>query len=215
MTSVGCVLVLVGVLAHVNAATGLEGLVLGDDPRAPPSVTPRVTCAACQGAASSLFSRFGTRKHVSEADVYEFMDGMCEDMSRWRVYAFIPPRMMAGCREFLTRVGDDTEELAYKALVLGSNEEEVAAILCGTTVCKGVDMEAAEEGSAAASTGPSYQKQKKKRKRRRQKKKTKKRKRKGKKKRRHGKGTKQKQANGGGAKGAVGASSTAGDIPEL
>lgn len=193
-----CALALAAAWApHVAADVpgGPEGLVLGQDPRKPHEITPIVRCHACHAVVSQLFEKYGPRKHVSESDVYDELDGMCDDMSRFRVYDYIPPRMMKACASFFDAAGDDLEDLMYKAVATAQSEEEAKGIVCDATVCSGVDMSKKEEEppmfpqQTSSSTAASKKSKKKGKKKGRKGKK-------GKKKRRKGKGTKRKTKRG-------------------
>ena len=145
---VGILLVLVAVASEASA---MDGLVFGDDPRRTHDITPQVKCSACRAVTSQMFEMFGTRKKVSEADLYDAMDGRCDDMSHFKIYDYIPPQMMKACAAFYDAAGDELEGLMYKAVTLGNTQDEAYAIMCDATVCKDVDMSAPVDNSSPPS----------------------------------------------------------------
>ena len=71
------------------------------------SVSPALKCASCKATVAEIWKSL--KKDRSESNVMAVMDGFCE-MDKFRVYDFIPPKMVMGC-EAIMEYDENLEKL--------------------------------------------------------------------------------------------------------
>eukprot|EP00301_Raphidiophrys_heterophryoidea_P026613 c9230_g1_i1.p1 GENE.c9230_g1_i1~~c9230_g1_i1.p1 ORF type:complete len:222 (+),score=66.28 c9230_g1_i1:43-666(+) len=122
-------------------------IVFGDEPGKPTEITKELLCETCHAVVRETIKELDGRTYAS--DVLTVLEDICKPAS-FRVYKFIPPKMVEGCIALWRRFQGDIEDSLVDALASSTDSESIDDQLCSTqSFCKGIEFQAPPEAAAA------------------------------------------------------------------